>query len=87
MLYLDAKSQMHKSRLGENKVNSTEDWGDTGETVNSRIRMSHPRGGLNQVKRSLQQVPIGGKIAREWKVSFKLMKGEEDWNLFKGRKL
>ena len=29
MLHLDAKSQMHKSRLGENKVNSMEDWGDS----------------------------------------------------------
>ena len=45
MLHLDAKSQGHKSRMGESEVNSTEDRGDPGETVTSRVRTSRPRGG------------------------------------------
>lgn len=63
---------MHKSRLGENKVNSTEDWGDTGETV---IRMSQPRGGAEPSEEAPAAGPIGGETAREWKVSFKLTRG------------
>lgn len=85
MLDLDAKSQEHKSRMGESKVNSTEVRGDPGETVTSRVRTS--RAGLSQVRRPLQQALPGGKTARDWKASFKPMKGKEDWDLVKGRKL
>lgn len=51
MLHLDAKSQGHKSRTGESEVNSTEDRGDPGETVTSRVQRADPGAGLSQVKR------------------------------------
>lgn len=55
MLHLDAKSQGHKSRMGESEVNSTEDRGDPGETVTSRVQTSRPRGGAEPSEEALPQ--------------------------------
>ena len=61
MLDLDAKSQAHKSRMGESKVNSTEVWGDPGETVTSRVQTSRARGGAEPG----EEAPAAGPARRQ----------------------
>lgn len=56
--------------MGEDRILSREDWGDSRSAVNNLVKMSHARGWLYKVKMSLENTLTKVKIARERTLSF-----------------